>query len=182
MPGSIEAAMAGSVGLVMVLYFTMLAFPMLYIILRWRSQGSGEPGIGTYAATHYFRGVALLVGVTAIAMLSYAAVSTEGQEDLARLAGGLLTGSVIFFVPHHLVAMQRHRGEGDPVGRVFTGFILLIAGTFSLVSIMVLLVLLFQEDHSDSPREDIRVAVSFAWVFSLTYLFLLGRMLRNRSA
>ena len=45
MPGVIE--MASGVAAVFVAYLAVAAFPLLYILVRWRSAGVGEPGLGT---------------------------------------------------------------------------------------------------------------------------------------
>ena len=177
MPGMLETATA--IAAVLVGYLAVAAFPLLYVLVRWRSAGVGEPGLGTYGAIHYFRSVSLLIMLTALAVLVYIAMSEEDPrqlEEVSRIAKGLFTGAACIFVVHLVLGWQASRslsGREDPVSRVFSGFVLLLAGSVTAAAVLVLFVLLFQEDPEDEP---VRAAISFLLVWGLGYAGQLALM------
>ena len=74
MGGIFEALFSG----VLALALAANTFPLLYVILRWRTAGQGEPGLGTYAAMHYFKNTGLLVALSGVALFIYSLLQGGG--------------------------------------------------------------------------------------------------------
>ena len=182
MPG-FESLLAGSMGLVMLLYMAIPLFPLLYVIIRWRVRGAGEPGLGTRSGLLYLRTVALLVLVTGAGLLLQGLLSqnseSQSMDEMRRVAYGVLVGGAVFF----LVTFTLVRSLGDAVGavdaaRVFHGFVLLVSGLVTFGALILLGILMFRKS---GDFDDLREPLAWLIVWTLAWLAHVA-ILRTRSA
>jgi hypothetical protein len=171
MPG-LEGLFAGSMSFVLLLYTAIPLFPLLYVIIRWRARGAGEPGLGYRSGLLYLRTVALLVLVTGTGLLLHGVLSQSSEsrsmDEMRRVAHGVIVGSAAFF----LVTFTLVRSLGDAVGavdaaRVFHGFVLLISGLVTFTALTVLCVLMFQKS---AEMDDLREPLAWLIVWASTWL------------
>lgn len=167
-----ERLFAGTMGLVVMLYAAIPLFPLLYVIIRWRAKGGGEPGLGYRSGLLYLRTVALLVLATGASLLLHGVLAensdSRSMDDMRRVAYGLIVGGAVFF----LVTFTLVRTLGDAVGatdaaRVFHGFVLLLSGLATLAVVVVLCILLFGRDVEMS---DLREPLAWLIVWSITWV------------
>jgi len=120
-------------------------FPFIYVVLRWRTEGRDEPGLGTHAALLYFRNAGILLALAGAANLTYGWLSTTPiDEAMTRISWGMLCGSVLFLAVN--VGLLRLHGHGSaPARRVFLGFFMIMAGLVAFTAIVLLFVTLFQK-------------------------------------
>jgi hypothetical protein len=189
MPG-LDQLFYGFTGAIVLVYLIIPMFPLLYVIIRWRAAGSGEPGLGTYAGVLYFRSVAVLVLVSGVALLLHSIVSAPGSElpravaahddsmeELRRVAGGMLVGGVLIWgMQLAILARARFSTSGADARRVFHGFVMIIAGLASVGTIMALCIQLFQED---TEFDDLRELIVWAGVWTGTYLVQVALLRRG---
>jgi len=137
-----------------VLLFLLVAplFPFIYVVLRWRSAGAHEPGAGTYAALLYFRTAALLLALAGAANLTYGWISTTPVDEAwTRLSWGLFTGSLAFLALN--VGLLRRFGPHPELAtarRVFTGFLMVMAGLVAFTAVVMFAVTLFKKAETDA--------------------------------
>ncbi len=176
--------MGGIFGLIFagILFFGIVAntFPLLYVLLRWRTAGQGEPGLGTLAALHYFKNTGLLVALSGGALFIYSLLEGKGADSEQRTALGLLCGGTLFFGMHLLAVSRRGPTDPDhPVRRLFDGYVLMICGIIGFVFLLVLFAAAFEKDTgfgSGGRTERIHAGAAWAGVFLVTYM-LYGRRL-----
>ena len=130
-----------------VLIFQALAplFPLLYVVLQWRSGGDRVAGAGTYAGVLYFATASTLLAIAGAANLSYGLVSTTPIEEATRrLSWGLFVGGLVFLVLNIRLASALHpaRAMAD-ARRIFGGFLMIVAGMISLFAIVMFLMTVF---------------------------------------
>ena len=171
MPG-LEGVFAGGVGVALLLYTAIPLFPLLYVIIRWRVQGGGEPGLGTRSGLLYLRTVALLVLVTGAGLLLHGVLSQSSEsrsmDEMRRVAYGVIVGSAAFL----LLTSTLVRSLGDAVGaldaaRVFHGFVLLVSGLATFGALIVLCILMFQKS---AEFDDLREPLAWLIVWAITWL------------
>ena len=172
----LEGLFAGTMGLVMLLYTAVPLFPLLYVIIRWRAKGAGEPGLGTRSGLLYLRTVALLVLVTGAGLLLHGLLSKSSEsrsmDEMRRVAYGLIVGGAVFL----LVTFSLVRSLGDAVGavdaaRVFHGFVLLVSGLLTFAAVVVVCIILFQRK---AEFDDVREPLAWLIVWTLTWLVHVG--------
>ena len=159
---------AGTMGLVMLLYAAVPLFPLLYVIIRWRAKGAGEPGLGTRSGLLYLRTIALLVLVTGAGLLLHGLLSKSSEsrsmDEMRRVAYGLIVGGAVFF----LVTWTLVRSLGDAVG----------AGLLTVAAVVLVCILLFQR-HAEF--DDVREPLAWLIAWALTWLAHVG-ILRSVTA
>jgi len=180
LPGLLAAS-----GILIAAYLVLPLFPFLYIVLRWRSGGVDEPGVGTLGAVLYFRVLSAIAVLASISLLLYAWWSKEENESLSRTAYGILAAGAVFFLLNlglgcALPEAQAHH----PARRVFGGFLLVLAGLVALVAITGLSVTLFEKRPEHDAAIELRddrlkgwIAVGLVW--GPTYVASLVRMARS---
>ncbi len=172
---------------VLLLVLAANTFPLLYVILRWRTAGQGEPGLGTYAAMHYFKNTGLLVALSGVALFIYSLLEGGDADSAQRTALGLLCGGTLFF-GMHLLAVSR-QGPADPnhpVRRLFDGYVLMLCGIIGFAFLLLLFVAVFEEDtggfRSQGRAERIHAGASWAGVYLVTYMLYGRRLATSRGA
>ncbi len=161
-------------------------FPLLYVVLRWRTAGQGEPGLGTSAALHYFKNTGLLVALAGVAFLLYSFLEGERADDEQRTGLGLLCGGTLFFGMHLLAVSRQGPTDPDhPVRRLFDGYVLMICGIVGFVFLVLLFVSVFEEEKSwrhGARERQIHLAAAWSGVFLVTYMLYGRRLMRDRGA
>jgi hypothetical protein len=150
-------------------------FPLLYVLMRWRAAGHGEPGIGSYSLVLYFRCAAILVIVAAGAALTYEWISEgKADEDVTRTAWGAITACAIFLFAHvPLGNLLAPEGDTTPAARTFGGFLLAFAGSVVFAALLWYFGTLFQKaegefrqkQHSDMLKASGSILVWFAGLY-----------------
>jgi hypothetical protein len=163
-------------------YLVLPLFPLLYVILRWRTAGEGEPGLGLRAALLYFTSISVLVVTTGVAFLLHSLVSDdpnpEAVDRMRRSAYGLLLGGALFFAVNAMVVLRLPAARADDATtRVFRGFVLIMSGLVTLVALLILCVKLFEKG---SNIDDLREPLVWTGVWMICYLAHLG-ILRPKS-
>lgn len=161
-----------------VLLFLVVAplFPFIYVVARWRSGGAHEPGAGTFAALLYFRTAGCLLALAGAANLTYGWFSTTPQtEELTRLSWGMFTGSLAFLALN--VLLLRRFGAHPELAtarRVFTGFLMVMAGLVAFTTLVILCITLFQKTKSDPEAvqrgDDLKLYASWTVYYLAAYL------------
>jgi hypothetical protein len=156
-------------------------FIYLYAILRWRSGGIGEPGIGSYGLVLYFRTAALLLGVGAVSLLVYILLSAEEHDDMERVCWGILVASVVILGIHvPLGAMLRPEGDCHAATRLFGGGLMGIAGLVVFVALVLFMVTLFEDYRNEEQHIDqLKAFSSWAVCFGLLYFLTARNMARD---
>jgi len=164
--------------LVLLVIWLVPIFPLLYVLMRWRSAGHGEPGIGSYSLVLYFRCASILVIVSAGAALTYEWISEgKADPDVTRSAWGAITACAIFLFAHvPLGNLLAPEGDTTPAARTFGGFLLAIAGSVVFASLLWYFVTLFQKTegefsekmHSDMLKASGSILVWFAALYGST--------------
>jgi len=171
MPG-FESLFAGTMSLVVLLYAAIPLFPLLYVIIRWRAKGGGEPGLGYRSGLLYLRTVSLLVLITGASLLLHGVLTersdSRSMDEMRRVAYGLIVGGAVFF----LITFTFIRTLPDAVGaidasRIFHGFVLLLSGLVTLGALVVLCILMFQKS---AEFKDLRDPLAWLLVWSITWL------------
>jgi hypothetical protein len=178
----------GILGYVLAVTWLTPIFPLLYVVLRWRSGPDHPAGTGTHGALLYFTCVGFLMALAGGANLLYGVFSiTPVQEELRRLSWGLLVSGLAVTVMN--VVLMRTVGplsEPREVVRVFLGFLMVITGMVAIGATAMLCITMFQDAPGDEAairREDDLIAYG-AWsaLFVLAYLLItltLARDARN---
>ncbi|MHC4225562.1 MAG: hypothetical protein ACYSX0_19565 [Planctomycetota bacterium] len=165
-------------------------FPFLYVVLRWRTHGRDETGLGTYGALLYFACASLLVGVAGAANLAYGFISTtDASEELTRLSWGMFVGSLVFLLIN-LVLIQRvyPTPAHDDARRVFAGFLMIVTGMVSLGVLIMFGVTLFEKvDENvkaavEQNKDMLKLYGSWLLFYLVSYLLVSRAMLRGASA
>ena len=168
----LESLFAGTMGVAVLLYAAVPLFPLLYVIIRWRAKGGGEPGLGYRSGLLYLRTVSLFVLITGVSLMLHGLLSPRSEarsmDEMRRVAYGLITGGAIFF----LLTFTFIRTLPDSVGavdatRIFHGFVLLVSGMVTLGAVVVLCILLFQKS---TEFDDLREPLAWLLVWAITWL------------
>lgn len=125
-------------------------FIYVYAILRWRAGSREEPGIGSYSLVLMFRLIAVLLGVSSISLLLYAAMSHHDLEELTRVCWPILVSSLIFLVVQFVVGTAL--GPPDRFAearRIFGGGLVAISGLVTFAALIALLVTMWEEVPED---------------------------------
>jgi hypothetical protein len=162
-----------------VLLFLLVAplFPFIYVVARWRSQGAHEPGAGTFAALLYFRTAGILLALAGAANLTYGFFSTTPQtEELTRLSWGMLAGSVAFLAVNLLLLLRfGPHPELATARRVFTGFLMVMAGLVAFTTLVIFCITLFQKTKTDPQAairaDDLKLYGAWTGYYLAAYLF-----------
>jgi len=121
-------------------------FIYVYAILRWRAGSREEPGIGSYSLVLMFRLISVLVGLSAFAMLLYAAMSDKDTEELTRICWPLLVASLAFLAVQFVVGAALGPADRFPEARrIFGGGLVAISGIITFVVLAGLLVTLWED-------------------------------------
>jgi hypothetical protein len=141
-------------GFVLLVLAVAPLFPFIYVVLRWRSRGSHEPGAGTYAALLYFCTAGLLLALAGAANLSYGFVSTTpASEQMTRLSWGMLVGSTAFFLVNCALVRLYGPAQGHMTARrVFVGFFMVTSGLVAFTTLVLFCITLFHKTEGDAQR------------------------------
>jgi hypothetical protein len=162
-------------------------FPFIYLVLRWRVDGSREPGVGLYGALLYFRTVALLLLLAGSANLAYGWISkTEIQPRLNRLSWGTFTGSLAFLaIQVALLKLHGPRPDLDAVRRVFAGFLMILCGLIAFTALVLFCITLFEEVEPSSTEVARRIddlKIYGAWTLFYLAAYVVAYLLLRRGA
>jgi hypothetical protein len=162
-----------------VLLFLLVAplFPFIYAVVAWRSDARARAaGTGTFAALLYFRTASTLLALAGAANLTYGWFSTTPQTpDLTRLSWGMLVGSVLFLLLN-AVLIRRFGAHAtlERTGRVFTGFLMVMAGLVAMTTIVLFCVALFRRTGNDAEAamraDDLKLYGTWTVYFLTTYV------------
>ncbi len=126
-------------------------FIYVYAILRWRAGSAEEPGMGSYSLVLMFRLMALLLGVSSVSLLLYAAMSSNDLDEMTRICWPILVGSLVFLAVQFVVGTALGPpGRFAPARRIFGGGLVAITGIVTLGALIALLVTMW-EKVSDEP-------------------------------
>ncbi len=151
-------------------------FPFLYVIVRWRSAGASEPGIGSYGLVLFFACGAVLVGASAIAMLIFGGMSDAAEDEMKRAMWGLLGAASTFLVLQVAIGRAVAPAEqAEAATRVFGGFLMAVAGFVVFASLATFFVAWTMDldemrDRAIEARSDtMKASGSFLGVFGAVY-------------
>jgi hypothetical protein len=168
--------LTGALVVPLLLFVSVPFFLYVYVVVRWRAGGGGEPGLGSYGLVMAFRMLAFLMGAGAIAQLLYCAMSAEEYEEMMRVCWGILFAAGIFLVLHIPLGMVlRPAGDFAPARRIFGGGLLLVAGMITLGALVLLMVTLSQKvpdrpGAEESHSDQLKAAGSWLACFGLVYV------------
>ena len=162
-------------------------FPFLYVVLRWRSDGHDRQGVGTYGMLLYFSTLSFLLLVAGAANLTYGWVSTTPVKPLLeRIAWGMFLGSGAFLLLNGLLLrLVEVKPEWADARRVFTGFLMTVAGMVTLIMILLFGMTFFEKVDAANAEEVARRADELklysAWgvYYAVTYVVSVLRMARR---
>ncbi|HEX5138473.1 MAG TPA: hypothetical protein VFY93_15985 [Planctomycetota bacterium] len=161
-------------------------FVYLYAILRWRSGGGGEPGLGSYGLVLTFRMISLLLVAGAFAQLLYAWRSGDEHAAMVRVCWGLIVAAAIFLLIHlPLGAVLRPPAGADIARRLFGGGLLCVSGMVSFGALVFYMVTAFEEVPESTGRlvssheERLKAAGSWLICFLVVYLGSVAAMSRS---
>lgn len=139
-------ALAGAFMVPVLLVGAVPLFIYVYAIVRWRAGVGGEPGIGSYALVLMFRLFAVLCGLSALALLLYAAISNDEHEDMTRVCWPVLLSSLLFLAVQFVIGTALAPTDRyAPARRIFGGGLAAIAGLITFGALIGLLVTKWQE-------------------------------------
>jgi hypothetical protein len=163
-----------------VLLFLLVAplFPFIYVVLTWRSDANERAqGAGTFAALLYFRTASTLLALAGAANLSYGWISTTPQTpELTRLSWGMLVGSIAFLLLNVVLIRTTFREHPSRArtGRVFTGFLMVMAGLVALTTLVLFSITLFQkaesEDEIAQRADELKLYGAWTLYYVATYV------------
>jgi hypothetical protein len=162
-----------------VVLFLLVAplFPFIYVVLRWRTEGAQEPGVGTYGGLLYFRTAALLLVIAGAANLTYGYLSTTPVDDeLTRMSWGLFIGSVLFMGLNTWLGRFVDVPKPQHARRVFGGFLMIMAGLVALFVLILFFITVFTKVPEDNAKavdlhaDDLKLYGSWAAYYLATYL------------
>ena len=87
------------------------------------------------------------------------------MDEMRRVAYGLITGGVIFFLL--TFTFVRTLPDSFDATRIFHGFVLLVSGMVTLGAVVVLCILLFQRS---TELDDLREPLAGLLVWAITWL------------
>lgn len=176
MPGFNEIFL-GSFGFLILVYLGIPVFPLAYVVLRFRpGEGASPTGLGTTAAVYYLRSLAVLVFLTALALLLQEGVADDTDSELVRTALGLMMGAGVFFGLNYGVGRAlSFRIDHTPVQRIFNGFLLVTTGLVTLGAMLVVAVLTVKEG---SEGRSIAEPGMWVVVWLCAFLFLIRQLMR----
>jgi len=132
-------------------------FIYIYALIRWRAGGEEEPGLGSYALVLAFRMIAVLLGVSAIAMMLYIVLSDEDHEEVKRVVNAVFVSAALFLgIQFALAAPLRPGGRFRPARRLFGGGVVGIAGLLTLAAMLASLIVIFQDPETERQIEQHR--------------------------
>lgn len=128
-------------------------FIYIYAILRWRAGSAEEPGMGSYSLVLMFRLVAVLLGLSSLSLLLYAALSSHEHDDMTRVCWPLLIAALIFlFIQFFVGAALGAADRFAAARRIFGGGLVAISGLITLGALIGFLVTMW-EKTPDKPAE-----------------------------
>ena len=151
-------------------------FPLLYVIVRWRSGGDHPAGIGTHGALLYFTCVGFLIALAGGANMVYGVFSvTPVNEAMTRFSWALLCGGGVT-LGLNVVLMRKLGPLKDPaeVVRIFIGFVMVLTGMVSVGTLVLGFDALFQEAKTP-PIEKLRVDAIL--LYGIWFAFFVGAYL-----
>jgi len=168
----IERILMGSVGVIVLFYFTFAVFPLAYVFVRWRAGSDSEPGNGTYAGLLYFRAVSLLVFCTGLSLCLHSLIDEDAgrrsMENMRRVAAGLMVGGLVFhLLQWAFISQLSSAAKSVQVRRVFRGFVLVVSGLVSMGTVILLCVLMFDEH---THFEDFKPLLAWVGVWTILHL------------
>lgn len=184
----------GALVVPLVLAFSVPLFIYLYVILRWRAGGAGEPGLGSYSLVLTFRTLAILLGTGAVATLLYTMLSKDRHEELSRACWGLLLAAAVFGALHIPVGLVlKPNADVTAARRLFGGALLTVPGLICFGALVFFAVSLLEklpeegtalfERRAADHREKLKAGGSWLFCFAALYLgwaSLMARSARNR--
>lgn len=181
-----EALLTSAILLPVMAVSSVPLFIYLYAILRWRSGGSGEPGLGSYGLVLTFRMIALLLVAGAFAQLLYAWRSEDKHPEMVRVCWALIVAAAIFLLIHlPLGAVLRPAAGAQVARRLFGGGLLCVSGMVSFGALVFYMVTAFEEVPEASGRiasghEDrLKAAGSWLICFLVVYIGSVAAMSRS---
>jgi len=190
-----------------VLIFQALAplFPLLYVVLHWRSGGQRIVGAGTYAGVLYFATASVLLAIAGAANLTYGIFSTTPIEEATRrLSWGLFVGGIVFLGLNLRMASALHPAdEMVDARRIFGGFLMIVTGMISLAAIVMFLMTVFGRevtveaagdswnifgtdqkgaDYGTKRADDLKLYACWTIYFLTTYLYTARTLARGALA
>ncbi|MHC4958724.1 MAG: hypothetical protein ACYTGN_10140 [Planctomycetota bacterium] len=176
----------GILGYILAVTWLTPIFPLLYVVLRWRSGPDHPVGTGTHGALLYFTCVGFLMTLAGGANLLYGIISiTPVNEELERLSWGLLVSGMSVTVLN--VVLMRTLGPlSDPreVVRVFLGFLMVMTGMVAIGATALLCITMFQavgdsEELATVRSDDLRAYGVWALLFVAAYLLVTRTLARD---
>jgi hypothetical protein len=180
-----ESLLTSAILLPVMVVSSVPLFIYLYAVLRWRSGGSGEPGLGSYGLVLTFRMISLLLVAGAFAQLLFAWRSADEHPAMVRVCWGLIVAAAIFLLIHlPLGAVLRPAVGGDIARRLFGGGLLCVSGMVSFGALVFYMVTAFEEvpdiDRMTSSHEErLKAAGSWLICFLVVYIGSVAAMSRS---
>lgn len=148
-------------------YAGLVALPFLFVMLRWRTGGAGEPGTGLRAGVAYFRVLGSLVALTAASFLLYSWASERDHDEMRRVVSGIGIAAFGFWVLNLFLTLKLGESSASAqVGRIFGGFAMIISGLMLFGSLLLLCIAMTQEGNSD---EEIKMGLCFCAVWTASF-------------
>lgn len=179
-----ETFLTSAILLPVVLIGSVPLFIYLYAILRWRSGGGGEPGLGSYGLVLTFRMIALLLVAGALAQLLYAWRSADEHDGMKRVCWGILVASGIFLLIQLPLGFVLRPAAGDDVARrLFGGGLLAVSGLVSFGALLFYMVTAFEKvPDFGSERHDEQMKAAGSWLVCFTLVYIASAAAMSRSA
>jgi heme A synthase len=162
-------------------------FIYIYAIVRWRAGTGGEPGIGSYALVLMFRLFAALLGLSAIALLLYAMLSSDEHEDLTRVCWPVLVASLLFLAVQFVIGTTLAPTDRYAVAkRIFGGGFVAVSGFLTFASLVALLVTKWQKTPDDpdshAAKQQVDMLKAFgSWLFCFGAVYIASALRMARS-
>jgi hypothetical protein len=161
-------------------------FIYVYAILRWRAGSASEPGIGSYGLMLMFRLIAVLLAVSAVSLLIYAAMSDEDSDQMIRICWPVLVASLVFLLVQFVIGTTLGPADRFPEARrIFGGGLVAVTGMVTFAALVGLLVTVWEKTPDDpdgfqAKGHADRLKAFGAWLlcFGAVYLASAVRMAR----
>ncbi len=151
------------------LYYIFSIIPpavAVYILIKWRAYRDGavnDPLLGAKTLFYFFRTIAYQILLLGTALIFYAVLNAEFDNE-AKIGLGLFTGGGLIFLLFHFL---RHRLlNAELVKRVFNGFNLIVAGIIAMISMIAFFIFLFY-----GRMESIKLPLAGFLTYGLAALF-----------
>jgi hypothetical protein len=181
-----ESLLTSAILLPVLLVGSVPLFIYLYAILRWRSGGGGEPGLGSYGLVLTFRMIALLLVAGAFAQLLYAWRSEDEHDAMVRICWGLIVAAGIFLLIHLPLGFVLKPAFGDDIARrLFGGGLLCVSGLVSFGALVFYMVTAFEEVPEGAGRmatgHDERLKAAGSWLVCFLVVYIGSAAAMSRS-